>query len=199
MATLTMLQTTTQVRPWPAGGAWNNVAVGGPNNRTALKTTNYGVTLPAGSLINALRALNSWLAAAISGTADRRAQKALHAVGVEVSEAAQLSNAQAGNGQSTNVVDRGTTSGPAIVAITTVAGATPTCTYQLEGSLDNSSFFPLSSADSGTPNTFSTGTFTITSSTTVTRIVDPTVAWRYLRLTYSANTNITNTANAQVG
>jgi hypothetical protein len=204
MGTLTLINSQTQVRPWtPAAGgagAWNNVA--GNAQKMALKTTNYGVTLPAGYAISALAALDQWMSAAAGGfgasSATQLAQKRMHALGLEVSENAQLSNAQAGNGASTNVVDRGGSLGPCLIVITTAVGSTPTCTYQLEGSNDNSSFTPLSSADSGTPTVFSAATFTIVTATTVTRIVNPTSSARYIRITYSANTNVTNTAVAQV-
>jgi hypothetical protein len=199
MPTLTLAQTVTQVRPWPAGGAWNNVAVAG---KVALKSTTYGVTLSVGYAISALPALNQWMNGACEvggGSATAMAQERAHALGLEISEQGGLSNAQAGNGVTTNVVDRGTTLGPASVVIVTAVGSTPTCTYQLEGSLDNSAWNPLSSADSGTPTTFTTATFVITTATTTTRIVNPASAARYIRLTLSANTNVTNTINVQVG
>lgn len=199
MPTLTLAQTVTQVRPWPAGGAWNNVAVA---NKVALKSTNYGVTLLAGYAISALAALNTWMNGACevgAGSGTDMAQQRAHALGLEISEQGGLSNAQAGNGVTTNVVDRGVTLGPATVLIVTAVGATPTCTYQLEGSLDNSAWNPLSSADSGTPTVFSTATFLITTATTTTRIVNPTSPARFIRITYSANTNVTNTVNVQVG
>jgi hypothetical protein len=199
VSTLTLAQTVTQVRPWPAGGTWNNVAV---SNKMALKSTTYGVTLPAGYAISALAALDQWMNGACgigAGTATAMAQERAHALGLEISEQGGLSTAQAGNGVTTNVVDRGVTLGPATVVIVTAVGATPTCAYQLEGSLDNSAWNPLSSADSGTPTVFSTATFTITTATTTTRIVNPASAARYIRITYSANTNVTNTVNVQVG
>ena len=87
--------------------------------------------------------------------------------------------------------------GPGV--ITTTVGSTPTATYQLEGSLDGSAWSPLSSADSGTPTVFSTATFNITTATTVTRIIDPSAAWRFVRVTVSANTNVTSTITATLG
>lgn len=202
MSTLTLVNSTTQVRPWPAGGAWNNVAISPTAPKTAAKSTTYGVTLLPGYGISALAALDEWMNAAASGegasTGTARAAEKLHALGLEVSEQAQLSNAQAGNGVTTNVVDRAGPSGAALVVITTAVGSTPTCTYQIEGSMDNSSWSPLSTADSGTPGTFSTATFTITSAGTTTRIVNPASQARYIRITYSANTNVTNTVNVQV-
>jgi hypothetical protein len=200
MATLTLAATVTQVRPWPAGGAWNNVAV---VNKTAQKSTTYGVTLGAGYAILALACLNQWMNGSSEvgvGTATSMAQERLHALGLEASESGGLSTAQTGAGVSTNVIDRGGQSGAGQVVIVTTVGATPTCTYQLEGSPDGTTWSPLSSADSGTPTAFSTATFTITTATTTTRIINPAAtAARFVRLTYSANTNVTNTATVQVG
>lgn len=200
MPTLTLAATVTQVRPWPAGGAWNNVSVIG---KVAQKNTTYGVTLGTGYAITALAALNQWMNGSGGvgvGTQTSLAQERLHALGLEASESGGLSTAQAGNGVSTNVIDRGGQSGAGSVVIVTAAGATPTCTYQLEGSPDGTTWNPLSSADSGTPTAFSTATFVIASATTATRIINPAAtAARFVRLTYSANTNITNTATVQVG
>lgn len=106
-----------------------------------------------------------------------------------------LSAAQTGNGASTNVADRGVShKGWAIVKITTLIGATPTCTYAIEVSLDNSNWVAATYADISTPTTDVATTFAITTATTVQKIVKPT-GWRYVRVTYSANTNVTNTTD----
>lgn len=106
-----------------------------------------------------------------------------------------LSSAQVGNGVSTNTADRGAPVGPALVKITTTVGATPTCTYALEGSADGTNWLAVAYADSTTPETVSVATFVITTATTVYKILRPNHPWRYLRITYSANTNVTNTAD----
>lgn len=107
-----------------------------------------------------------------------------------------LSAAQTGNGPSTNVLERaGGFSGMAILQITTAIGATPTCTYAIEGSIDGSTWFPVPYADSATPGTESVATFVITTATTVRKYLRAGVPWRFLRLNYSANTNVTNTAD----
>lgn len=195
MATLTLATTTTQVRPWPAGGTWNNVVV---TNRVPQKSTTYGITLSPGAAHTALRALNRWINASGVGTHTRSAQEIMHGIGLEIQEAGALSTAQTGNGVTTNILDRGGTSGPATVVITTTIGATPTCTYLLESSLDGTAWAPQSYADSLTPNTFVTSTFVITTATTKTLIVAE-EGWRYLRMTFSANVNVTNTVSARVG
>lgn len=189
MATLTLAAATTQVRPWPAGGAWNNVAVTG---RQAQKSTTWGATLRVGFAATALAACNQFMNLP-GATADQIAQKRAKAVGLELRDASVLATGQTGTGVTTNVLNREAISGVATVEIVTTVGATPTCTYQLEGSLDGSAWTPLSSADSGTPTVFSTATFAITTATTTTRIVNPGSSWQYIRLTMSANTNVTNT------
>lgn len=192
MAVITLTGTTMQVRPWPAGGAWNNVTISGGR---AAKSTTWGATLRTGVLSLALWACNQWMNTG-AGTADRMAQKRAHAVGLELRDDAQLSTAQTTDGVTANVLDRGETVGPAVVTIVTTVGATPTVTCQLEGSLDNGTWAPLSSADSGTPTVFSTATFVITSATTTIRIVSPTAPWRYLRMTMSATLNVTSSVDA---
>ena len=107
-----------------------------------------------------------------------------------------LANAQAGTGPSTNVVDRGARTGPVDLEIATVAGATPSCTYQIEGSSDGTNFYPIPSADPTAPGTFATATFAITTTTTTRKLLQALQPWRYLRVTMSANTNVTSTITA---
>jgi hypothetical protein len=194
MAVITLATTTMQVRPWPSAAAWNNVVISGGK---ASKSTTWGVTLRPGYSTPALWACNQWMNLG-AGTADRLAQKRAHAIGLELRDDASLAAAVTTDGVTTNVLDRGETTGPATVTIVTTVGATPTVTMQLEGSLDNSAWNPLSSADSATPTTFSTATFVITTATTTVRIVNPASTWRYLRLTLSATTNVTSTIDAAV-
>lgn len=113
-------------------------------------------------------------------------------------DTANLSTAQTGNGASTNVADRGGSTAAALLTITTTVGATPTCTYAIEGSVDGSAWFAVAYADSATPETVSVATFAITTATTVRKILRPNHPWRYLRVSYSANTNVTNTADLTV-
>jgi hypothetical protein len=194
MAVITLTGTTQQVRPWPAGGTWNNITI---TNGIPQKSTTLGVTLSPALKQQALAAMGQFINLAQAGTADRIAQKIAHAVGLEMRDTGQLANAMTGTGVTANVLDRGEQSGYASITIVTTVGATPTCTYQLEGSPDNSTWNPLSSADSGTPTTFSTATFAITSATTTIRFVNPSSgSARYIRLTLSANTNVTSTIDA---
>lgn len=85
---------------------------------------------------------------------------------------ATLSTAQTGDGPSANVVDRGAaTERPALLTVTTVVGATPTCTYAVEGSADGADWFPVAYADPATPETASVATFAVTTATTTRRIL----------------------------
>ena len=120
--------------------------------------------------------------------------------GVKVpgSGTASLSAAQAGNGPSANIVDRGGSTGPVLLRLVTAIGATPTCTYLIEGSPDNVNFFPVQYADSATPQTLVVTTFVITTAITAFKLIPALIPARYLRVTYSANTNVTNSLDAFV-
>ncbi|MGW1295155.1 hypothetical protein [Streptomyces sp. NPDC002533] len=112
---------------------------------------------------------------------------------------ARLSAAQEGDGVSTHVVDRGAaTERPALLTVTTTVGETPTCTYQIEGSADGAVWWPAAYADPATPETPSVAPFDITAAGTVQRLLRPGHPWRYLRLTYSANTAVTNTVDVTI-
>ncbi len=106
---------------------------------------------------------------------------------------ASLSAAQAGNGASANVVDRGGSAGPVLLRLVTAIGATPTCTYAVEGSPDGVNFFAVQYADSASPQTLVVITFVITTAVTVFKLIPANIPVRFLRVTYSANTNVTNT------
>lgn len=111
---------------------------------------------------------------------------------------ARLSNTQTGDGASTNIVDRGAaTERPALLTITTTVGADPACTYAIEGSVDGTNWFPVLYAETATPETGSVATFFAVAGT-VHKILLPGQPWRFLRLMYSANNNVTNTADVYV-
>lgn len=107
-----------------------------------------------------------------------------------------LSAAQTGNGDSTNTLDRGVLTGPAAVVITNAAGATPTVTVNIQGSVDGTNFYNVAYSLVATPETVAVGAITITTATTTTYLLRPFHAWRFLKLNYSANTNETLTATA---
>lgn len=112
--------------------------------------------------------------------------------------AASLSAGQTGNGDSTNVVDTGAGTGPVLLKITTTVGATPTVTVNIQGSADGTNWFNVPYADSATPTTVAVAALTITSATTSYKYLQVNAPWRYLKLAYSANTNVTLTVDAWV-
>ena len=107
---------------------------------------------------------------------------------------ASLCSAQTGNGDTTNVGDRGPSAkaNSTKIRVTAIPGATPTCTYQINVSADNSSFAAATYADVSTPTTDVSTTFVSTGGV-VEKIVKNQTAWRYIKVTMSANTNVTNT------
>lgn len=110
---------------------------------------------------------------------------------------ATLSTAQTGNADSTNTVDRGSAIGePGAVVITSTIGATPTVTVNIVGSVDGTNFYNVAYSLVATPETVAVAALTITTAVTTTYLLRPGHAWRYLKLVYSANTNVTLTAAA---
>jgi hypothetical protein len=109
---------------------------------------------------------------------------------------ALLSNAQTGNGDSTNIASRGRVGGGGAVVITSAVGATPTVTVNIQGSVDGTNFYNIPYALVATPETLSVAAITITTAVTTTYLLRPNHAWKYLKLVLSANTNVTLTANA---
>ena len=113
------------------------------------------------------------------------------------SQVAVLSTAQTGTGPSTNIADRGGQRGPAVVEITSTVGATPTVTVAIEGSMDGGDWYAIPYRD--TPIAAdSIATFAITTATLTRKFLPTDHAWRFIRLNYSANTNVTLTAEVLV-
>ncbi|MGH2374666.1 MAG: hypothetical protein ACRDIC_14520 [bacterium] len=108
-----------------------------------------------------------------------------------------LSTAQTGIGDSTNVANRGTRPGRggAVVVASTV-GAAPTVTVNIQGSMDGTNYFNIPYALVATPGTFVLTAITITTAVTTAYLLQPDQVWRFLKLVYSANTNVTLTADA---
>lgn len=109
-----------------------------------------------------------------------------------------LSDAQTGNGDSTNVANRGTEGigRPGAVVITSTVGATPTVTVNIQGSANGTHFHNIPYALVATPSTFVVSAITITTAVTTTYLLQANQPWAYLKLVYSANTNVTLTATA---
>lgn len=109
--------------------------------------------------------------------------------------AVNLGTAQTGNADTTNTVDRGSSRGPAVVKVVSTIGATPTVTVNILGSMDGTNFFNVAYATTAAPETPVVSAITITTATTGHYILRPSHPWRYLKLNYSANTNVTLTAD----
>jgi hypothetical protein len=109
----------------------------------------------------------------------------------------QLSNAQTGNGDSTNIAVRDPHPGTGgAVVITSAIGATPTVTVNIQGSVDGTTWFNVPYSLVATPRTFVLTALTITTAVTATYLLQELVFYRYLKLALSANTNVTLTATA---
>lgn len=108
-----------------------------------------------------------------------------------------IASAQAGNGATTNYADRGSAHkrGGTMVRVVAGTGAGPTCTYQIEVSLDASTWDDATYADISDLDTDSTATFAIVADSVVSKVLKHPDSWRYVRVTMSANTNVTNTVD----
>jgi len=93
--------------------------------------------------------------------------------------------------------DRGSIRGAALLQITTVAGATPTVTVNILGSVDGTNFFNIGYAVTATPETVAVAALVLTGAATTVQyyILRRDHPWRYLKLNYSANTNMQVTAD----
>jgi hypothetical protein len=110
-----------------------------------------------------------------------------------------LSSAQTGTGDSTNTAFRSFGNkepGGGAVVITSAIGSTPTVTVNIQGSVDGVNFFNVPYSLVATPRTFVLSAITITTAVTTTYLLQEFVFYRYLKLVYSANTNVTLTATA---
>jgi hypothetical protein len=111
----------------------------------------------------------------------------------------QLQNAQTGNADSTNTIQR---SGgdqnlrPAVLRIVSTIGATPTVTVNIVGSADNVTFWnvPYSSLGAA-PGDWSKAALVITTATTGLYMLMPGQAWTFLKLVMTLNTNVTLTSD----
>lgn len=107
-----------------------------------------------------------------------------------------LSTAQTGNAASTNVADRGlSTAASALLKVVSTVGATPTVTVAIQGSADGSNWFGIPYSLVATPSTFVVTAITITTATTNLYILQANIPVQYIRLNYTANTNVTLTAD----
>jgi len=114
-------------------------------------------------------------------------------------ETVRIAAAQTGNGATTDYADRGPSHkiNGTVISVTAMIGATPTCTYAIEVSADGTTWGAATYADVSTPTTDVATTFVITTNTVARKIVKHPAVWRYVRVTMSANTNVTNTIDVE--
>ena len=103
---------------------------------------------------------------------------------------AVLATAQSGNFP-TDIADRGSLQGPLALLIDTTAGATPTVTANIQGSIDGTNWFNVEYSLVATPSTKVVAAITITTTVITTYLVSVGYGWRYLRVNFTANTNVT--------
>jgi hypothetical protein len=107
-----------------------------------------------------------------------------------------LGTTQTGNTDTTDTLLRENTNGPAAVVLTSTVGSTPTVTVNIQGSVNGTSFYNVAYSLVATPETVAVAAITVTTAVTTTYLLRPDHAWRFLKLVYSANTNVTLTATA---
>jgi len=110
----------------------------------------------------------------------------------------RLSDAQTGNGDSTNVAFRGSRDTAGTVIITSAIGATPTVTVNIQGSVDGVNYanVPYYAGAWAVAPTYILTAIVITTAVTTMYHIRGTDDFRYFKLVYSANTNVTLTADA---
>lgn len=106
-----------------------------------------------------------------------------------------LGTAQTGNTDTTNTLDRGTLRRSGLLTIVSTIGATPTVTVNILGSADGVTFYNVPYALVATPETITVAAITITTAVTGHYVLRTDHPWRFLKLNYSANTNVTLTAS----
>ena len=114
---------------------------------------------------------------------------------------ANLCTTLAGNVPTTNIAERGTSLGPALLRITMAdLGAGQTCTYAIQGSPDGTIWYAIPYADSATSLTVSVATFVLNTEGGVTayKIIQPNAPARFIRVEMSANTNTNSTIDLWV-
>jgi hypothetical protein len=106
-----------------------------------------------------------------------------------------LGTAQTGNADTTNTLDRGTLRRAGLLTITSTIGATPTVTVNILGSADGTTFYNIPYCLAATPETLTVAAITITTATTGHYVLRAEHPWRFLKVNFSANTNVTLTTD----
>jgi hypothetical protein len=109
----------------------------------------------------------------------------------------QLQNAQTGNADSTNVIQRAfENQRQPILRIVSTIGATPTVTVKIQGSVDGTTYVNIPySALASAPNGWTTANLVITTAVTSLYALMPGQPWNFLKINMSLNTNVTLTSD----
>jgi len=107
---------------------------------------------------------------------------------------ATLCTGQTGNGDSTNIWDRGNLRGPALLTIVSTIGGSPTVTVTIQGSMDGSVWWSIPYSLPATPETLAVAALTITTAVTGNYILRGSHPWRFMKLLLASNNNVTLTA-----
>ena len=110
--------------------------------------------------------------------------------GPQVLGTAQTGNVNTAGGQYTAASDASRT--PAVV-ITSTVGATPTVTANIQGSVDGTNWYNIPYSLVGVVNSYGVGAITITTAVTTVYQLQGLQAAQYIRVAYTANTNVTLT------
>lgn len=106
-------------------------------------------------------------------------------------DSVSLASMHTGNGYSANIADRLGSLGPSMLAIVSDIGSTPTVTVAIQGSHDGNDWWSIPYCETATPETIAVATFAITTATTTRKILRPNHPWRFCRLNFTLNTNVT--------
>ena len=111
----------------------------------------------------------------------------------------QLQNAQTGNADSTNTIQRSGSEGnlrQMVLRIVSTIGATPTVTIKILGSVDGTTFYKVPySVMSAAPSDWTTADITTTTAKTELYALMRGQSWLFLKVNMSANTNVTLTTD----
>ena len=116
---------------------------------------------------------------------------------VVLDNAVALTNG-AGPYNSTNTAYRGSFYGGGSIVIANTGGAGPAVTLNIQGSMDNSTFYNVPYALVATPRTFVVSAISITTTATTAYLLQELVPYQYLKCVWSNVTNETVTATAWI-
>ncbi len=108
-----------------------------------------------------------------------------------------IGTAQTGN-VSTDIAQcrRADATSPGAIVLTSTIGATPTVTVNIKGSVDGTNFYNIPYSLAATPSTYVVTAITVTTAVTTMYQLQPGHAYQYVRVDFTANTNVTLTTTA---